>query len=84
MINTLVGPSLKRYVDDKIKDRVKYIVNQKKLTVKEFPEFIQNFKSSSNISLEMEGQIILLRSLGKENGMKLRIQRDKLKEQTKA
>ena len=31
---TLIGPSLKRYIDKNIKQRVKYIFKIKKLTVK--------------------------------------------------
>ena len=84
VINTLVGPYLKRYVDDKIKDRVKYIVNQKKLTVKALPEFIQIFKSSSNISLENGRTNHLIKKLGKWKWDEIEdTDRDKLEEANK-
>ena len=83
-INTLAGPSLKRYVDDKIKERVKYIVNQKKLTVKAPSEFIQIFKNSSNISLEIGRTNHLIKKLGKRKWDEIEdTDRDKLKEANK-
>ena len=74
VINTLVGPSLKRYVDDKIKDRVSILLTRRNLQLKRFLNLFRYLRVQVIFHCKMEGQIILLRSLGKENGMKLRIQ----------
>ena len=49
-MNTLIGPSLKRYIYENIKQRVKYIITYKKFTVKALSDFIHIFKNSNYYS----------------------------------
>ena len=51
VLNALIGPALKKYIDDMVKQRVKYVVNKKKLSVKALPEFISILKNSNNVSV---------------------------------
>ena len=40
VLNTLLGSNLTKYIEQGIRNKVKYVVIQKKLTVKALPEFI--------------------------------------------
>ena len=67
-------PALKKYIDDKVKQTAKYVINKKSLSVKALPEFISLFKNSNNFSVEKGRTNHLIKSLGKENMKKLKIQ----------
>ena len=43
--------TLKKFVNDKINERVKYVIAQKRMTIKALPEFVTIFKNSKNISV---------------------------------
>ena len=64
-MNTLVGPAFKKYIDDKVKQTAKYVINKKSLSVKALPEFISVFNNSNNFSVEKGRTNHLIKSLGK-------------------
>ena len=43
---------MKKYIDDKVKQTAKYVINKKSLSVKALPEFISLFNNSNNFSVE--------------------------------
>ena len=65
VLNTLLGPALKKYMSESIEGRVKYLINKKKLTVKALPEFINIFKNSKNVSVENGRTNHLIKRFGK-------------------
>ena len=70
-MNTLIGLDLKKYIDDKVKQRLKYVVNKKQLSVKAPPEFISIFKNSNNVSVEKERTNHFIKKFEKQNEKKL-------------
>ena len=84
VLNTLIGPALKKYIDDNIKERAKYVVNQKKLSVKALPELIHIFKNSNNVSVENGRTNHLIKKFGKRKWDEIEnTDRDKLKDANK-
>ena len=71
-------------IDDNIKERAKYVVNQKKLSVKALPEFIHIFKNSNNVSVENWRTNHLIKKFGKRKWDEIEnTDRDKLKDANK-
>ena len=65
VLNTVLGDDFKKFVNEKIQERVKHVIWQKRMTVKALPEFIAIFKNSKNISVHNGRTNHLLRKFGK-------------------
>ena len=65
VINTLWQDKFRKFIDDKISERVKHSINMKSLNIKALPEFINILKSSKNISTDNGRFHFLLKTAGK-------------------
>ena len=63
--NTLWKNKFRKFIDDKISERVKHTINMKSLNIKALPEFINILKSSKNISTDNGRSHFLLKTAGK-------------------
>ena len=80
-----MGSALTKYIEQSIENKVKYVVSQKKLTVKALPEFINIFVRSKNISIEKERTNHLIKRFGKWKWDEIEsTDKDKLREANKA
>ena len=65
VLHTLLGDTFTKFVQDKIKDRVKLVIRKKELNVKALPEFVEIFNKSQNISVQKGRSHYLLKRCGK-------------------
>ena len=65
VLNTLLGDKLKLFVQEKMKVRVKHVVNRKKLNVMALPEFIDIFQKSNSTSVQKGRSHFLIKACGK-------------------
>ena len=65
VINTLWQDKFRKFIDDKISERVKLPINIKSLNIKALPKFINILKSSKNISTDNRRSHFLLKTSGK-------------------
>ena len=84
MLNTVLGNDFKKIVNEKINERVKYVIAQKRMMVKALSEFVTIFKNSKNILVHKGRTNQLLEKYGKRKWDKIESDnRDKLKEAEK-
>ena len=60
MDNTVLGSDIKLFVNDKINEKVKYVIARMRMTVKSLLEFVANFKNSKLYRCIEVGPIIFL------------------------
>ena len=65
VINTLWQDKFRKFIDDKISERVKHTINMKSLNIKDLPKFINILKSPKNISTDNGRSHFRLKTAGK-------------------
>ena len=65
VLNTLLGNTFTKFVQECVKAKVKHVVRKKDLCVKVLPEFAEIFKSSTNVSVQKGRFHFLIKKFGK-------------------
>ena len=65
VLNTLLGDTFTKFVQDRLEDRAKFVVRKKELNAKALPEFASIFNKSQNISVQKGRSHYLLIRCGK-------------------
>ena len=65
VLNTLLGGTFTKFVQEWVQERVKHRVRKKDLSVKVLPEFAEIFRSSKNVSVQKGRSHFLIKKFGK-------------------
>ena len=65
LLNTLIGDKFKAHIKATTKERAKYAINKRKMSVKALPEFISIFRKSDCVSVQNGKTHYLLKAAGR-------------------
>ena len=72
VLNTFLGDKFKMFIQEKMKERVRHVVNKKKLNVMALPQFIDIFQKSNRISVQKGRSHYLIKACEKRKWKTLR------------